>query len=236
MALDPLTLLKIISSIALVIVAFTVAITLIKRNPRYWLHRFFALFFIANSVGFLFYIVYHFATDVSLAVGLIIVTQLLFNVAFTCLLMTWIIMRSSEKVAMKRPYLAAVLGLLAFTCIGYFIWVPTVDPVDFALGVVHSVIPIGWNIFTNAYRIGLLVLVISSYVKWSKKADEDMKRKMKLFVIGMSSVLVGLLCIFLAGFAESIETIFTLAGLAALIVSLVYLFRALVYRLPQEKT
>ncbi len=228
MVLDLLTFAKIISSIALVVVAFSVAITLIKRNPRYWLHRFFALFFIANSVGFLFYIVYHFVTNnVALAVGLIVATQLLFNVAFACLLMTWIIMRSSEKVAMKRANLAAVLGLLALTCIGYFIWVPTVDPVEYALGVVHSVIPNGWNIFTNAYRIGMLVLVISSYVKWSRKADADTKGKMHLFVTGMTAVLVGILCIFLAGFAESIETIFTLAGLGALIFSLIYLFRAL---------
>ncbi len=228
MALDPLTVVKIISSIALVIVAVSVAITLIKRNPRYWLHRFFALFFIANSVGFLFYIVYHFVTDnISFAIGLIIATQLLFNVSFACLLMMWLIMRSSEKVAMKRAYLAAVLALLAFTCIGYFIWVPTVDPVEYALGVVHSVIPMGWNIFTNAYRIGMLALVISSYVKWSKKAEEAMKRKMHLFVTGMTAVLIGILCIFLAGFAESIETIFTLAGLGALIFSLIYLFRAL---------
>lgn len=235
MTLDPLTSVKIISSIALVVVAVNMAIKLIKRNPRYWLHRFFAIFFIANSAGFLCYIVYHFISDnESLTIGLIITTQILFNISFANLLMTWFIMRSSEKVAMKPQYLISLLGLLGITCIGYFIWIPSVDPAAYAVGIVHSVIPIGWSIFTNMYRIGMLLLVILSYFKWARKAEEDIKRKMMLFIIGMTCVLVGILCIFLAGVAESMEVIFTLAGLAGLLVSLVYLFRALVFRLPEE--
>ncbi len=233
--MDILTLLKVALSIGLVGVAVIVAITVVKRNPRYNLHRFFALFFISNSIGFLFYISYHFVLDNEpLVVGLIMITQLLFNVSFACLLMTWLIMRFSDKIAMQSRYMLPILALLAFSCIGYFIWVPGVDRTLYAVDIVHSVIPMGWNIFTNIYRIGTLALVIWSYVLWSKKADADMKRKMRMFIIGMSCVLVGILCIFLAGFAESMEVIFTLAGLAGLLVSLVYLFRALVFQLPEE--
>ena len=50
---------KVITAIILVVMGIIVGIIEIRKNPEYWLNRFFAAFFIIGSFGFLSYTVYH---------------------------------------------------------------------------------------------------------------------------------------------------------------------------------
>lgn len=228
--MDPLSIFKITLSIIEVVIETIVAIIVIKKNPKYWLHRFFGIFFISTSIGFLTYMVYHFILDNAvLAIFLVIMTHILFNTGFACLLMTWLIMKLSEVEAMKRKYLLLVVILWFISIIGYFIWPPTLDMGQYALGTVHSIIPTNINIFSMLYRFGIMLLAIVSYYKWSKKVgDTKNRRKMQFFYIGMSLALCGVLSIFLAGIDLSIEIFFTIIGIVAFLAGTILMVRALV--------
>jgi hypothetical protein len=228
--MDPLSIFKIILSIIEVVIETYIAVIVIKKNPKYWLHRFFGIFFIVTSIGFLTYIAYHFILgNVGLAISFVIVTQILFNTGFACLLMTWLIMKESEVEAMKLKYLLLVGALWFISIIGYVIWPPTLDMPQYALGIVHSLIPTNLNIFSNLYRIGIMLLAILSYYKWSKKVDDPInKRKMKFFYIGMSMALGGILCIFLAGIDPAVEFLFTITGIVLFLLGTILITRALV--------
>ena len=113
---------KIIFAVLLVIVGLIIAIVEIKKNPDYWLNRFFAMFFLFAALGFSGFTAYHLITwDKDLTLAIMVTTNILLNFSLACLLMTEFILQYSEVIAMKPKYLITSFLLFLSSIIGYAI-------------------------------------------------------------------------------------------------------------------
>jgi len=90
------------------VVGLLAAIVEIRKNPNYWLNRFFGLFFIFASLGFLGYVAYHIIlTNIDAVLSIMIITNLILNASIACLLMTEFILEHSERIAMTLKYIGS---------------------------------------------------------------------------------------------------------------------------------
>ncbi len=198
----PITLndVKIILAVLTVIVGLTIAIVEIRKNPDYWLNRFFAMFFLFVGLGFGGFTAYHLITwDENLTLGIMVATNVLLNFSLACLLMTEFILQHSEVIAMKAKFLIFAFGLFLASVIGYAFLFPTLDMTAYAAKEVNTHTDIFLLAGVTLYRLAIVFYVLFKFISLVKKAEsEKVKKQLKLFSIGMIFIILGIL-LFLVG-------------------------------------
>jgi len=191
---------KIVFAVLLVIVGSVSAIVEIRKNPDYWLNRFFAMFFLFAALGFSGFTAYHLITwDEDLTLAIMVTTNVLLNFSLACLLMTEFILQYSEVIAMKPKYLLITLGLFLTSIIGYAIRYPTLDMAEYAAGEVNTHTDIYLLAYVTLYRLGIVFFVLIKFISLVKQAEaEKVKKQLKLFSIGMIFIILGI-TLFLLG-------------------------------------
>ena len=191
--MDLLNILKIIAATITVIIAFTVGIIELKLDKNNMLNRWFFLFFISASLGFLAYTAYHlilFNSD--LVIPIMITAHIIINFIPISLVMTVFILEKYEKIAMSFRYLGIMMILFVIISFGYFIWVPELDLARYSQGIVDTSTPKGWFIFVNVIRILLFVFVVYKYARITKSIGEDSKKRIQWFFVGIVIAIIGL--------------------------------------------
>ena len=204
---DVLNLIKIITAIISVIFAFIVGIRVLLLNPGNLLNRWFTLFFLSSSVGFLTYTFYHFITfNAHIIIPIMIIAQIFFNLIFISLVMTVFILEKFEKIAMGLKYLGTMMALFITMSFGYFIWVPSLNTERFEQGIIDTETPFGWFIYVNIIRIGLSIYVVYKYAMMTRKIGEETKKRVQWLFIGIIIMVIGLFLNLAGGILGSILT------------------------------
>ena len=165
---------KIILAILTVIVGSISAIVEIRKNPDYWLNRFFAMFFLFAALGFSGFTAYHLITsDADLTLAIMVTTNVLLNFSLACLLMTEFILQYSEVLAMKPKYLLITLFLFLTSIIGYAIEYPTLDMGEYAVGDVNTHTDIYLLAYVTLYRLGIVFFVLFKFINLVKQAQAE---------------------------------------------------------------
>jgi len=203
--MDAFNIAKVVAAFITVIIPFTVGIRVFTINRNNWLNRWFTLFFVSGSLGFLFYTTYHLITNnASIIIPLMITAQFFFNFICISLLMTVFVLEKFAKVAMTPKYLITMLLLFILMSFGYFIWIPTLDTDSYAVGIVNTETNLGLQIFVNILRIAIYIYAVYKYILISKKLEGDSKRRIQWFYFGIIIVVVGLLLNLIGGALDSI--------------------------------
>ncbi|MFX1377101.1 MAG: hypothetical protein ACFFA0_14945 [Promethearchaeota archaeon] len=201
--MDLLNLIKIIAAVITVIIAFTVGVIELRLNPNNSLNRWFFLFFISVSFGFLAYTSYHIILfNSKLVIPVMITAQISYNIIPISLVMTVFILEKYKKVAMSFKYLGTMIILFIIMSIGYFIWIPELDMTKYSQGIVDTKTPIGLLIFVNLIRIALFSFVVYKYHKITKNIGEDTKKKVQWFFMGIIVAVVALIFNLAGGIGE----------------------------------
>jgi len=184
---------KVTAAIITIIIPFIVGIRVFLLNRKNWLNRWFFLFFISSSFGFLFYTIYHLITNnASVIIPLMITAQFFFNFICISLLMTVFVLEKFEKVAMSPKYIGVVLFFFIIMSIGYLIWPPQLDIVSYSSGIVNTVTLLGLQIFINVMRIAICIYSIYKYLLFTKKLKSELKKKIQWFCFGVIINVIGL--------------------------------------------
>ena len=86
--MDVYNIIKIVASIITVIFAFIAGYIELRKNPDYWLNRWFAIGFLAFAFGLLAYSVYHNPTfEPYLIIMIMLIAQFLYNIAIISFVM-----------------------------------------------------------------------------------------------------------------------------------------------------
>ena len=191
---------KIVLAVLTVIVALISAVVEIKKNPDYWLNRFFALFFLFVALGFGGFSAYHLITwDENLTLAIMVTTNVLLNLSLACLLMTEFILQYSEVIAIKPKFLIITFVLFLTSIIGYAIDYPTLDMGEYAVGEVNTHTGIFLLAYITLYRLGIVFYVLFKFINLVKQAEgEKVKKQLRLFSIGMIFIIIGI-ALFLVG-------------------------------------
>ena len=207
--MDLLNLLKIITAIITVVIAFIGGFLELRLNPKNWLNRWFVLFFMSASLAFLTYSLYHLITDVPDPVPVIIpimlTTQVLYNFAPVTLVMTVFVLEKYEKIAMSLKYLGTMMVLFIIMSVGYFILIPELNMVDYTAGIVNTETNRGLFIFVNLIRIALFLYVVYRYAMINKKVEQETKKRVQWFFIGVLLITGGVFINLIGGLIDSIE-------------------------------
>lgn len=202
--MDIIILIKVIFAIVITIIILSVGIRVLSINRANWLNRWFFLFCIFSSIGFLLYTIYHLITfNEFLVIPIMITAQILFNFTVVALLMTVFILDKFSKVAMSPRYVGSILVLLFLMSFGYFIWTPTLNMDSYVMGIVDTITPIGWLIFVNLVRMMISIYVVFKYIKMSRKAEKDTINRVQWFSIGVIIIVFGLFLNVIGGFLGS---------------------------------
>lgn len=225
--MEPLTIIKIILAVILVFVGVISAYLEIKKNPEYWLNRFFALFFTFASLGFFGYVLYHLIlTSADWVIYIMVTTNILLNLCLACLLMTEFILEFSEKKAMSPKFLLFTLGLFLTSILGYFIWLPTVDAANYALGEINTHTETGLLIYISIYRLAIAFYVLIKFILLVKKAqDPRIRKQLRLFSIGMIFIIIGILLFLFGNVAGDIGIILEIIGQISLNIGLIQILQ-----------
>ncbi|MFX1312621.1 MAG: hypothetical protein ACFFHD_08425 [Promethearchaeota archaeon] len=203
--MDILNLIKIIAAIITVIISFILGFRVLRLNPGNLLNKWFTLFFISSSLGFLAYAVYHsIFFNRYLIIPIMITAQILFNFIVVSLLMTVFILEKLKKIAMSPKYLGTIIGLFIIMSFGYFIWIPTLDIESYEEGIIDTKTDFGWFVFVNIIRIGLCIYIVYKYAMMTREIGEETKRKVQWFFIGVIIVIIGLFFNLAGGIFDSI--------------------------------
>lgn len=223
--MDPLNLIKIITAIISVIFAFIVGIRVWILSPDNLLNRWFTVFFLSASVGFLTYTIYHFITfNADIIIPLMITAHIFFNLLFISSVMTVFVLEKFKKIAMSLKYFGTMMAIFIIMSFGYFIWVPTLNTERFEQGIVDTETPIGWFIFVNIIRIGISIYVVYKYAIMTKKIGEETKKRVQWLFIGMIIITIGLFLNVLGGIFGSILT--EIIALIAFDIGTIVLFKS----------
>ena len=191
---------KIVLAILTVFVGLVSAIVEIRKNPDYWLNRFFAMFFLFAALGFSGFTAYHLITwDSDLTLAIMVTTNILLNFSLACLLMTEFILQYSEVIAMKPKFLILTIILFLTSVIGYAIVYPTLDMVNYVNKEVNTDTDPILLAYVTLYRLAIVFYVLFKFINLVKKAEaEKVKKQLKLFSIGMIFIILGI-TLFLVG-------------------------------------
>ena len=191
---------KIVLAILTVIVALISAIVEIKKNPDYWLNRFFAMFFLFVALGFGGFTAYHLITwNEDLTLAIMVTTNVLLNLSLACLLMTEFILQYSEVIAIKPKFLILTSVLFLASIIGYAFLYPTLDMIEYAQGEVNTHTDIFLLAGVTLYRLAIVFYVLFKFISLVKQAEaEKVKKQLKLFSIGMIFIIAGIV-LFMVG-------------------------------------
>jgi len=233
--MDPFNLVKIITAIITIIIAFTLGFRVLRLNPGEMLNRWFTLFFISSSLGFLSYTIYHLITPESgiskdLIIPLMITSHIFFNFVVISLVMTVFILEKYKKIAFSLKYFGTMMLMFFIMSFGYFIpiWTPILDESDWTLGYVNTHTPVTWFIFVNLLRIVLSIYVIYKYIMITRKVEENTKKKVKWFFIGIIFALAMLLINLIGGLMGGtlISVLLEIIPLIILNIGIIIIFRA----------
>ena len=200
---DVINIVKIIIAIMTIIIAFIAGFIELRLNSKNWLNRWFALFFLSASLGFLAYTIYHLITCSGcepIVISIMIPAQIFFNFIPISLVMTVFILEKSPKVAMSLKYLGTMIALFILISFGYFIWMPTLDPESYDQGIINTETPLGWFIFVNVFRIILATYVVYKYAMITRKTEGETKKRIQWFFVGIIIVIVGLFINLIGGY------------------------------------
>jgi hypothetical protein len=118
--------------------------------------------------------------------------------------MTVFILEKYKKVAMSLKYLGSLIALFFIMSIGYFIWTPELDMGRYALGIVDTNTPTEWFVFLTSLRTILSIYVIYKYAMMTRKLEEDTKKRVQWFFIGIIFAVIGMFVNLIGGFLRSI--------------------------------
>jgi hypothetical protein len=198
--MDIFNLIKIIAAALTVMISFAVGIRVLFLNPNNLLNRWFTLFFISSSLGFLIYTIYHFILNNSqIVILMMIIAQIFFNFIFISLMMTVFILEKYQKVAMSPRYLGFMLALFIVMSVGYMIWIPTLNMERYALGIVDTKTPIPWFITIIIIRAVLAVYVVYKYAIMSRKIEGEIRKRVQWFFIGVIFIISALIIDLIGG-------------------------------------
>ncbi|MFX0038328.1 MAG: hypothetical protein ACFFCY_03380 [Promethearchaeota archaeon] len=233
--MDPFNLIKIITAVITIIVAFTLGFRVLRLNPGETLNKWFALFFASSSLGFLIYTVYHLITPDSgiskdFIIPLMVSSHIFFNFAVASLVMTVFILEKFKKVAMSPQYFGTMMVLFIIMSFGYFvpIWTPYLNETDWNNGFVNTNTPPPWFIFVNLLRIGLSIYVIYKYAIMTRRIEENTRKRVKWFFIGIIFAVAMLFINLLGGLIgiTIISGLFEITALITLDIGIVAIFKA----------
>ena len=192
--MDIFNIIKIIAAALTVIISFAVGFRVLRLNPGKLLNKWFTLFFISSSLGFLTYTIYHLILNNSqLIIPLMITAQIFFNLIFISLMMTVFVLDKYEKVAMSIKYLGTMIILFILMSAGYIIWIPTLNMTRYALGIVDTKTPLPWFISIILIRAVLLIYVVYKYAIMSRKIEGELRKRVQWFFIGIIFIIIALL-------------------------------------------
>ena len=191
---------KIVLAVLTVIVGLISAVIEIRKNPEYWLNRFFAMFFLFVALGFSGFTAYHLITwNENLTLAIMVATNVLLNLSLACLLMTEFILQHSEVIAMKAKFLIFAFGLFLASVIGYAFLYPTLDMTEYAQGEVNTHTDIFLLAGVTLYRLAIVFYVLFKFISLVKQAEaEKVRKQLKLFSIGMIFTIAGIV-LFMVG-------------------------------------
>ena len=211
--MDTLLLIKIITASISVIIALVAGFIELRLNPKNWLNRWFALFFISTAMGFFVYTFYHsiytgdFYADQAIIIPLLITAQILLNLPSVCLVMTVFILEKYKKIALNYKHLGVMMVLLVIMSFGYFIWVPTLnwDKYHQVNYIIDTDTVSFLAYFVNFLRLILFVYVIFKYAMITRKVEEDTKKRIQWFFGGVILIIVGVIINLIGGiFGEAL--------------------------------
>jgi len=204
--LDPLNILKIITTIITAVIALIIGLRVLSLNKRDLLNRWFALYFISSSLGFIIYAVYHLIlNNKDVIIPFMITAHVFFNFNSISLTMTLFVLEKHTKIAMSIKYLGTMLIVFFVMSIGYFIFPPYLDTGDYALGIVNTHTTAGLLIFVNTIRILLAIYAAYRYILITRKIEGETKNRIKWFSLGVIIIILGLLINLAGGLLQSIE-------------------------------
>jgi len=190
--LDILNILKIITTIITAVIALIIGLRVLLLNKSDLLNKWFALYFISSSLGFLIYAIYHLIlNNADIIIPLMITAHIFFNFNSISLPMTLFVLEKHTKIAMSLKYLGTMLILFFIMSIGYFILPPYLDVDDYASGIVNTHTPLGLLIFVNAVRLLLAIYAAYRYIGITKKIEGDTKNRLKWFSFGVILFIFG---------------------------------------------
>jgi len=203
--LDPLNILKIITTIITAVIALIIGLRVLFLNKSDLLNRWFAVYFISSSLGFIIYTIYHLIlNNTDIIIPLMITAQILFNLNAISLTMTLFVLEKHTKIAMSLKYLGTMLILFFVVSIGYFLFPPYLDMDDYALGIVNTHTPPGLLIFVNTIRILLAIFAVYRYTVINRKIEGETKNRIKWFSLGIILFALGLFINLAGGLLSSI--------------------------------
>ena len=203
--MEPYNIIKIITAIITFIISFTVGFHVIRLNSREWLNIWFTLFFVSSSVGFLLYTIYHLIlNNPQIIIPIMITAHIFFNFVFISLLMTVFILEKFKKVAMSLKYLGSMIVIFFIMSVGYFIWTPELNITRYAEGIVDTDTPTEWFVFITLVRTALSLYVVYKYAMMTKKLEEETKKRVQWFFIGIIFAIFGMFINLIGGFISSI--------------------------------
>ena len=212
-----INLIKVITAVITTILALIVGFRVLTLNPASWLNRWFTLFFISSSLGFLTYTIYHLITNNSdIIIPLMVTAHIFFNFAIVSLMMTVFVLEKFAKVAMRLQYFGTMMVLFLVMSLGYFIWVPKLDMDSYEQGIVNTTTPRGWFIFVNVLRIIMSLYVVYKYIMMTRKIEKETKNRIQWFSIGVIIVVIGILINLVGGFFRSAELLIEILALIAI--------------------
>lgn len=192
--MDPLNIIKIILPLVTVVISFIAGFIELRLNPKNWLNRWFFSFFISASLGYLVYSVYHlviFSPPIISIAG--VITQIFFNFIPISVVMTVFVLEKFPKRAMSPRYLGTMLIIFIIMSFGYFIWPPEVDPELYTQGIINTTTFLPWFLFVNIFRMVLFGYAVFKYAMITKKTEDEAKKRIRWFFIGILILIIGLI-------------------------------------------
>lgn len=203
--MDVFNIIKIITAIITVVIAFIVGFRVLALNPRELLNIWFTLFFISSSTGFLLYTIYHLILNNSqIIIPIMVTAHIFFNFIFISLVMTVFVLEKYKKIAMSLKYFGSMVVLFFIMSFGYFIWIPELNMARYAKGIVDTDTPTEWHIFITIVRILIAIYVVYKYALMTRKIEEETKKRVQWFFLGIIFAIIGLFINLIGGFFRSI--------------------------------
>jgi len=198
--MDPLNILKIILSFTSLFAVIVCGIIELKKNPEYWLNRFFALTYLFLGLGLTFYTLYHMILDNPfIIIPLNIIANICFNLGLSCLIMAIFILDYSEKLAMTPKYLLIAFGISCGLLIGYIFWPPVLNMENYAIGIVDTESPSPHFLILSVFRILVIIYVLIKFNTISKKLDGIVKQRVKMVSRGTLIITFALIIMLFGG-------------------------------------
>ncbi|MFW9824148.1 MAG: hypothetical protein ACFFE4_14485 [Candidatus Thorarchaeota archaeon] len=222
--MDPLNLIKIIAASVTVIFALAAGFIELRLNPKNWLNRWFALFFITGAMGFFLYTLYHalplsnFEQDQLTIIPIMITAQLFFNLIPLCLVMTVFVLEKYQKIAMNITHLGIIGLLFIVMSTGYFIppLTPRLDAEAYAMRLINTETPALLQYPVNILRMILAAYVVVRYALISRKVENETRKRVQWFFGGVIIIIIGLIFNLIGG-TFNVALIETLIELVALL-------------------